>query len=57
MKGKTINIILYTLTALIVAAGVHMTQEFRFYTMEGNDLFIYDAGHVMHPSAQSGGFR
>ena len=55
MKGKTINIILYTLAALIVFAGVHMTQEFRFYTMESNDLFIYDAGHVMQTLMQPGG--
>lgn len=56
MKGKTINIILYTLTALIVFAGVHITQEFRFYTMESNDLFIYDVRHVMQTLMQPGGF-
>lgn len=56
MKGKTINIILYILTASVVFAGVHMTQEFRFYTMEGNDLFLYDAGHMMQTLMQPGGF-
>ena len=25
-----------------MAAGVHLTQEFRFYNIESNDLFMYD---------------
>ena len=42
-------------TALCMAAGVHLTQEFRFYNIESNDLFMYDWNHIMTEILKTGG--
>ncbi len=54
MKNK-----LHTVTVLAVclcmAAGIHLTQEFRFYNIESNDLFLYDWAEVWARILKTGG--
>lgn len=55
MKTKLRNILTYAVAALITGAGVHYTQEFRFYNIESNDLFLYDWADIWGKVSQSGG--
>ena len=38
-----------------IAAGVHLTQEFRFYNIESNDLFLYDLKDIWTRIQMTGG--
>lgn len=38
-----------------MAAGIHLAQEFRFYNIESNDLFLYDWSHVWTAIKGTGG--
>ena len=42
MKAVYRNILFMATVALLMAAGIHFTQEFRFYNIESNELFLYD---------------
>ena len=41
MKNNLHRVIV-TAVCVCIAAGVHLAQEFRFYNIESNDLFLYD---------------
>lgn len=41
--------------AVCMAAGVHLTQEFRFYNIESNDLFLFDWNHILAELLETGG--
>ncbi len=41
--------------ALLMGIGIQLTQEFRFYALESNHLFLFDADHVANKVAQPGG--
>lgn len=55
MSDRTISKILYAVSAAAIFVGVHLTQEFRFYAMESNDLFIYEWNHILLTIGQPGG--
>lgn len=55
MSEKTIYKIICAVSAAAIFVGIHLTQEFRFYVMEGNDLFIYDWNHIFQTLGQPGG--
>ena len=41
--------------ALLMGIGIQLTQEFRFYALESNHLFLFDADHMANKVAQPGG--
>lgn len=55
MKAVYRNILFMATVALLMAAGVHFTQEFRFYNIESNELFLYDWSYVRDMICQTGG--
>lgn len=55
MKGKKKKTLLFIVYAIVIYVCVHLTQEYRFYAMEGNDLFIYDWNHIFKTIGQPGG--
>lgn len=55
MKERTKYIILYAASAVAIFLGVHFTQEYRFFNIESNDLFIYDRNHISEVIRQTGG--
>ncbi len=54
MKTKHI-IITATLVALLTAAGIWYTQEFRLYNIEGSDLFLYSWIDISGKLHETGG--
>ena len=38
-----------------MAVGVHLAQEFRFYNIESNDLFLYDWSYIWSKALKTGG--
>ena len=55
MKEKSRNIIFYLMAAVLVAVGIHLTQEFRFYNIAANELFIYDWPEISGALSDAGG--
>ena len=55
MKANHRNIILIAALGVMIAAGVHLTQEFRFYNIESNDLFLYDGADLWAKLLRTGG--
>ena len=55
MKEKSRNIIFYLMAAGLVAVGIHLTQEFRFYNIAANELFIYDWSEIFSTLSDAGG--
>ena len=55
MKQKYISIIAVLLVAILMGIGIHYTQEFRFYNLESNDLFLYDGADILRKLQQVGG--
>lgn len=49
------NIILLVPIAVCMAAGIHLAQEFRFYNIESNDLFLYDWADIWGRLLKTGG--
>ena len=39
---KKLHIIVLAAVSIMMLAGIHITQEFRFYNIESNTLFLYD---------------
>lgn len=56
MKERTGNIMFYAVAAVAIAVGVHLAQEYRFYNIAANDLFLYDWSHLWNELGQVGGF-
>lgn len=52
---KKLHIIIALAVCLCIAAGVHLTQEFRFYNIESNDLFLYDGADIWAKVLKTGG--
>ena len=52
---KGLHILLFAAVCLCMAAGVHFAQEFRFYNIESNDLFLYDWADIWDKLCQTGG--
>lgn len=55
MSKRSVDILILSAVALFLAAGVHITQEFRFYNIESNDLFLYDWNHIRTELLKTGG--
>ena len=55
MKANHRNILLIAALGIMIAAGVHLTQEFRFYNIESNDLFLYDGADLWAKLLRTGG--
>ena len=55
MSKRSVDILIFSAVAICVAAGVHITQEFRFYNIESNDLFLYDWSHIRTELLRTGG--
>lgn len=55
MKHKTNHILFYAVAAVLVGVGIHLTQEFRFYNIAANELFIYDWTEIFGTLAETGG--
>ncbi len=43
------------LIIVLMAAGIHLAQEFRFYNIESNDLFLYDWADIWAKIMKTGG--
>lgn len=56
MKERTRHIIFYAVAAVLVGVGIHLSQEFRFYNIAANELFIYDRAEIFGTLAETGGF-
>lgn len=54
MKDRKV-LILYSAAAVFMAAGIHLTQEFRFYNLESVNLFMYDRSEILNTILQPGG--
>lgn len=55
MEGKRGNMIFYALAAVLMGAGIHLTQEYRFYNIAANELFLYDWADICARLAKTGG--
>ena len=55
MEAKHRNMIVVAAVGILIAVGVHLTQEFRFYNIESNDLFLYDFADIWSRLLQTGG--
>lgn len=53
--NKKLHIIIVVAVCLCMAAGIHLTQEFRFYNIESNDLFLYDWADIWTKVKMTGG--
>lgn len=56
MKQRAGHILFYAAAAVLVGVGIHLTQEFRFYNIAVNELFIYDWVEIAGTLARTGGF-
>lgn len=56
MIQKYGNILLYFAAAVLMGVGIHLTQEYRFYNIAVNDLFIYDWADIWAKLCRTGGF-
>ena len=56
MRQKYGNILLYFAAAVLMGVGIHLTQEYRFYNIAVNDLFIYDWADIWAKLCRTGGF-
>lgn len=56
MKTQTRNILIFSVAALLMAVGIYLTQEYRFYNIEGSDLFLYDRTYILDTLCETGGF-
>ncbi len=52
---KGISIIVFAVVCICMAAGIHLAQEFRFYNIESNDLFLYDWADIASKLTGTGG--
>ena len=52
---KNLHIIILAAVTILMAVGVHAAQEFRFYNIESNDLFLYDWADIWAKLAKTGG--
>ena len=53
---RTVYMLIGTLVvAILMIAGVQCTQEFRFYALESNFLFLYDTADILNKLQQPGG--
>ncbi len=55
MEAKHRNMIVVAVVGILIAVGVHLTQEFRFYNIESNDLFLYDGAEQWARLLRTGG--
>ena len=55
MRNNHKNIIAVAAAAVLMAVGIHLTQEFRFYNIESNDLFLYDWADIWMKLCKTGG--
>ena len=55
MKEKSKNILFYAMAAVLVWVGIYLTQEFRFYNIAANELFVYDWTEFSGTLARTGG--
>ncbi len=55
MKERTRHILFYTVAALLAGVGIYLTQEFRFYNIAANELFIYDGSEIFGTLVETGG--
>ena len=55
MEAKHRNMIVVAVVGILIAVGVHLTQEFRFYNIESNDLFLYDGAEQWSRLLRIGG--
>lgn len=52
---KGLHILIFAAVCICMAAGIHIAQEFRFYNIESNDLFLYDWADIASKLARTGG--
>ena len=55
MNNKILSIFISAAVALLAVLGIHMTQEFRFYHLESNWLFLYDWADICSRLKMTGG--
>lgn len=55
MNTRNKNILVVAAVGILIAAGVHFTQQFRFYNIESNDLFLYDWADIWGRLTRTGG--
>ena len=54
MKDRTV-LIMWSAAVVLMAVGIHLTQEFRFYNIESVNLFLYDRADIASKLLQPGG--
>lgn len=52
---KKLHIIVLAAVSIMMLAGIHITQEFRFYNIESNTLFLYDWSDIWAKLVRTGG--
>ena len=52
---KGLHIMIFAAVCICMAVGIHIAQEFRFYNIESNDLFLYDWADIASKLARTGG--
>lgn len=55
MKQNIGNIIFYAVAAFLMGTGIHLTQEYRFYNIAVNELFLYDWTDIWMKLGKTGG--
>lgn len=55
MKALYKKLLVVAAVGMLMAVSIHVTQEFRFYNIESNDLFLYDWSDIWARLCQTGG--
>lgn len=55
MRKQLYCFIAVLLIGVLIGTGIYYTQEYRYYNMESNDLFLYDGADIENKIGQSGG--
>ena len=55
MNERTRNILFYAVASAVIGTGVFMAQEYRFYNIAVNELFLYDRAYIWGELAGTGG--
>ena len=55
MRKQIFGILVILIIALLMGLGIYLTQEYRFYNMESNNMFLYDDADILYKLQQTGG--
>ena len=55
MRKQIFGILVILIITLLMGLGIYLTQEYRFYNMESNNMFLYDGADILYKLQQTGG--